>query len=253
VSPVGGTLPTGSASSGQAKPGQTSSPRPGHDIREAFRDWCKEHFDDLRPQGDGSYKVRCPGHDDNDPSLKVALGEDGRILLHDFSGCDIRDILDEAGLTMKDLFTFQDPSLSLSDAPRLGVPDGDDRSPSKMTLRRQVYRAILNALGLSEKHRDDLHQRGLSDAAIERNQYRTLIPSEVHKVDRVLFTHFEHDDLLQVPGTRLWRDNLPGLIHLAGLVVPVRNRHGEIDALIVRRNHREALPPGVELRRDGCA
>lgn len=38
--------------------------------------------------------ARCPAHDDHDPSLSVAQGDGGRVLLHCFRGCAFDAILD---------------------------------------------------------------------------------------------------------------------------------------------------------------
>lgn len=40
---------------------------------------------------------RCPAHADRDPSLSVAEGRDGRLLVHCFAGCDFRDVLASLG------------------------------------------------------------------------------------------------------------------------------------------------------------
>ncbi|MFO1127725.1 MAG: toprim domain-containing protein [Rhodospirillales bacterium] len=37
--------------------------------------------------------VRCVAHDDRDPSLSLADGDDGRLLVRCFAGCDARDVL----------------------------------------------------------------------------------------------------------------------------------------------------------------
>lgn len=46
----------------------------------------------------------CPAHDDGRPSLQISQGDDGRVLLHCFAGCDPARIVAALGLTWKDLF-----------------------------------------------------------------------------------------------------------------------------------------------------
>ena len=41
------------------------------------------------------WSCRCPAHDDRDPSLSLALGADGRLLVHCFANCDPRAVLAE--------------------------------------------------------------------------------------------------------------------------------------------------------------
>lgn len=58
----------------------------------------------VRQVGPRRWMARCPAHDDRNPSLSVTEGEDGRILLHCFAGCETEDILRALGLSWKDLF-----------------------------------------------------------------------------------------------------------------------------------------------------
>lgn len=51
------------------------------------------------------WTAKCPAHDDKSPSLSIAEGADGRILLHDFGGCPPSDIVAALNLELKDLFT----------------------------------------------------------------------------------------------------------------------------------------------------
>lgn len=47
----------------------------------------------------GGWTACCPAHADGSPSLSIGVGEDGRLLLHCFSGCPyhaIRAALDSA-------------------------------------------------------------------------------------------------------------------------------------------------------------
>jgi putative DNA primase/helicase len=46
----------------------------------------------------------CPSHDDQNPSLSIGEGEDGRVLLHCFAGCSPESIVAALGMRMSDLF-----------------------------------------------------------------------------------------------------------------------------------------------------
>ena len=66
------------------------------------------------------FAARCPAHNDRNPSLSIARGADGRLLLHCWAGCKTADILAALGLRWSDLFA--------SDAARrLGGPKGGHR------------------------------------------------------------------------------------------------------------------------------
>lgn len=63
---------------------------------------------DKVKQVKGGYMARCPVHDDKNPSLSVTEGDDGRVLLKCFAGCNIEDIVKAMGLTMADLFPHEE-------------------------------------------------------------------------------------------------------------------------------------------------
>lgn len=48
--------------------------------------------------------AKCPGHDDQNSSLSVSKGDDGRILIKCFAGCTAEHIVESMDLRMKDLF-----------------------------------------------------------------------------------------------------------------------------------------------------
>ena len=48
----------------------------------------------VDPDAPAHGNVRCPVHDDRRPSLSLALGEDGRLLVHCKSGCEQRAVFD---------------------------------------------------------------------------------------------------------------------------------------------------------------
>lgn len=61
-------------------------------------------LDRVKATGQGRWIARCPAHEDRSPSLSIRELEDGRVLLHDFGGCDVGAILDAVGLDLSDLF-----------------------------------------------------------------------------------------------------------------------------------------------------
>jgi hypothetical protein len=58
------------------------------------------------------YVAPCPAHHDKSPSLHIAEGEGGKIILHDFAGCTSAEIVAAKGLKIADLFpdTQRDPA-----------------------------------------------------------------------------------------------------------------------------------------------
>ncbi len=58
----------------------------------------------VRRTGESRWISRCPSHQDRSPSLAIKELPDGRILVHDFSGCSAAEILAAVGLTLQDLF-----------------------------------------------------------------------------------------------------------------------------------------------------
>ncbi|BCX88502.1 putative DNA primase/helicase [Methylomarinovum tepidoasis] len=61
--------------------------------------------------------ARCPAHLDKTPSLGVRELDDGRVLIHCFSGCDAADVVAAVGLTLADLFPPRPPGPERQFAP----------------------------------------------------------------------------------------------------------------------------------------
>src|SRR5262245_22451838 len=53
--------------------------------------------------------ARCPAHDDATPSLSVTVGEDARILVKCFAGCELQAIVGALGIGVADLFVAPAP------------------------------------------------------------------------------------------------------------------------------------------------
>ena len=100
----------------------------------------------VRP-GRRGWSARCPAHEDKSPSLSVCEGEGGRIVLHDFAGCEPSAICAAMGLTLKDL--FPDTHRTASEIKR----DRVERE-RKMAAKEKAFRvagARLDSLRESER------------------------------------------------------------------------------------------------------
>ena len=62
-----------------------------------------DRLDGVRESGPGKYLSRCPAHDDRSPSLAIKDGDDGRVLIHCFAGCETENVLSAIGLTFSDV------------------------------------------------------------------------------------------------------------------------------------------------------
>jgi len=61
----------------------------------------------VRKAGKG-YVAICPHCGGKRPKLSILEGDDGRLLLHCWGGCNVHDILGAIGLTVSDLFVRRD-------------------------------------------------------------------------------------------------------------------------------------------------
>lgn len=52
----------------------------------------------------GAWTACCPAHKDKSPSLAIKEGEDGRVLIHCFGGCDVTAVVEALGMDMTALF-----------------------------------------------------------------------------------------------------------------------------------------------------
>jgi hypothetical protein len=66
-----------------------------------------DRLDGVRQTAPSRWIARCPAHEDRSPSLSVRELDDGRVLIHDFGGCETRDVLFAIGLGFIDLFDKQ--------------------------------------------------------------------------------------------------------------------------------------------------
>lgn len=61
-------------------------------------------LDGVKKTGHGKWLAKCCAHDDRSPSLALAEGDDGRVLVKCFAGCSVENVLGAVGLTFDALF-----------------------------------------------------------------------------------------------------------------------------------------------------
>lgn len=129
--------------------------------------------------------------------------------------------------------------------PHQPVPQtATEREPKLLKERHAVYEEMLGYLTLTEKHRNNLLGRGLSDGRIAQNQYRSM--PETPEGRRLLGQLVgSNHDLLGVPGfytrNEAWTVAGPN-----GFLIPVRDKGGLIQGLKIRLD--DADNPGRKYR-----
>lgn len=66
-------------------------------------------LDKVRQRAPDQWSARCPAYHDKGPSLSIKALPDGRILVHDFGGCSVDEVLGAVGLSVRDLFPPKPP------------------------------------------------------------------------------------------------------------------------------------------------
>jgi hypothetical protein len=134
-----------------------------------------ERLDGVRQSGPGRWLARCPAHDDGRPSLSIREGDDGRVLLHCFTGCGGLEIVDALGLQWADLFVESDrrptqpgdrhPRRARRAAPPIPASDALELLDQE-ALTVQIAAAELAAGRQLTEVTDDLERAALRIAAI---------------------------------------------------------------------------------------
>lgn len=73
-------------------------------------DTLLSRLDKPRQTGPGRWLACCPAHADKSPSMTIRELDDGRVLIHCFTGCPPADILAAVGLEFADLFPPKPPT-----------------------------------------------------------------------------------------------------------------------------------------------
>jgi len=115
-------------------------------------------LDSARQVGAGRWLARCPAHDDKRASLSIRELEDGRVLVHCFAECAVKDVLSAVQLGFDDLFPVR--PLSRSSAPlRQPFPAADvlQAVAFEATVVYLTAQALERGRTLSDADRQRLH------------------------------------------------------------------------------------------------
>lgn len=116
--------------------------------------------------------------------------------------------------------------------PSQPIPQNTERQPQPLQPRHDAYTEMLSFLTLSERHRENLLERGLSDARIAENEYRSM--PETPQARRLLakLVGVNHE-LLGLPGFYT-REDVWTVAGPNGFLIPVRNQGGLIQGMKIR-------------------
>lgn len=108
-----------------------------------------------------------------------------------------------------------------------------ENRPAAVEARNKAYSNLLSVLSLAENHRENLHNRGLTDEDISRLGYKSIpVGSGVAIADRLLERGAE---LAGVPGFFRTKYDKWAFVHQRpGILIPVKDVTGQIQGLQVR-------------------
>ncbi len=124
-------------------------------------------LDKVKPTGNGKWIACCSAHPDKSPSLAIKQTDDGKILLHCFSGCQVSDIVAAAGLELSDLMPENPSYQKGSKPPRFNKYELFDRLAFEAIILSMAIRQLLA--------KEDLSQEDLSRVLLAENTINGIV------------------------------------------------------------------------------
>ncbi len=117
-------------------------------------------------------------------------------------------------------------------------PEINEYPLNDIEIRHATYSAMLAMLSLAPDHRENLLNRGLTDADIIRLGYKSTPVAGMSTIAKQLLSDGYY--LAGVPGFYRTNEGNWTLIHeQRGILIPVRNKFGQIQGLQLRRDNTE--------------
>lgn len=117
----------------------------------------------VKSNGGGKWLACCPAHPDKSPSLSIKQTDDGKILIHCFSGCAVSDVVAAVGLALADLMPENPDYKKGAKPPRFNKYELFDRLVSEALIMSLAIRQLLDYQGLTP---DDLTRVLLAERTI---------------------------------------------------------------------------------------
>ncbi len=184
------------------------------------------HFKGVVPNGLNRWKAICPAHQDNKPSLAIALGGSGRIVCRCHAGCDTDTAILAAGLSMSDLFDSGSSSAGVRSR-------REELSAATRATRHEVYTLLLKECPLNLEHMQEVARR-FGDKALLELGYGSLTQPAVISAIKKIRKLFSTDVITSVPGFVKDPFGNLKLVRDSGLMIPVRDVDGNIIAIQLR-------------------
>ncbi len=108
----------------------------------------------VKRTGQGKWLACCPAHNDKSPSLAIKETDDGKILVHCFSGCSVDEILSAVGLSFEDLMPDNPTYKKGTKPPAFNKYELFDRLAFEAIILSLAIRQLLN--GQSLEHQDQV-------------------------------------------------------------------------------------------------
>ncbi len=215
--------------------------------------------------GQSSYYVRCPCCDDDPRKEHLNIN-----LVKDVFRCPrcgvsggIFDLYSlYTGIPRSEAFKSISERLGVAGPasgydrrePVIPLKKADEYPINDVGIRNATYTALLAKLSLAKDHADNLLSRGLSERDIEQNGYKTTPVAGMRVLARQL--QAEGHYLSGVPGFYRNEDDEWAFVwEKRGILIPVRNRSGEIQGLQLRCDnveHRKFRWVSSAGQKDGC-
>ena len=171
------------------------------------------------------------GKGDNNPSLSISIGPNGKILVFCFSGCTTDEIVYGAGLELSDLFrpSFEDPYPQQSTS--------SEKIPYNPMITL-VYEKLLELAPIDQSKIQSLYERGFNKESCKTLNFGTIQSTQKLSSLQNKLVELYGDKLAEVPG---FVKNKAGITFvgsdLKGLIIPLRDIQGRIVGLKTRRPH----------------